>query len=119
MACLKDLKKWLKLYDEKANRLDVARCLAEANLVEGDLLEILGAWPEDGMEDKVKSKIALACRAFKTNAIAILVLSSPSGITGTLDVAGGENRCANDRQPPQTYPIYPNGTVIIQAGDPR
>ncbi|KAL8982091.1 MAG: hypothetical protein Q9205_003301 [Flavoplaca limonia] len=61
LACLKDLKRWLKLYDEKANRLDVARCLAEANLVEGDLLEILGAWPEDGTEDKVKSKIALAC----------------------------------------------------------
>ncbi|KAI4283622.1 MAG: hypothetical protein L6R38_002042 [Xanthoria sp. 2 TBL-2021] len=61
LACLKDLKKWLKLYDEKANRLDVARCLAEANLVEGDLLEILGAWPEDGTEDKVKSKIALSC----------------------------------------------------------
>lgn len=62
MACLKDLKKWLKLYDEKANRLDVARCLAEANLVEGDLLEILGAWPEEATEDKIKSKIVLACR---------------------------------------------------------
>ncbi|KAL8723731.1 MAG: hypothetical protein Q9225_000026 [Loekoesia sp. 1 TL-2023] len=61
LACLKDLKKWLKLYDEKANRLDVARCLAEANLVEGDLLEILGAWPEEATEDKVQLKIALAC----------------------------------------------------------
>ncbi|KAL8912748.1 MAG: hypothetical protein Q9171_002287 [Xanthocarpia ochracea] len=61
LACLKDLKKWLKLYDEKANRLDVARCLAEANLVEGDLLEILAAWPEEATDDKVKSKIALAC----------------------------------------------------------
>ena len=61
LACLKDLKKWLKLYDEKANRLDVARCLAEANLVQGDLLEILGAWPEHATDDRVKSKIALAC----------------------------------------------------------
>ena len=61
LACLKDLKKWLKLYDEKANRLDVARCLAEANLVKGDLLEILAAWPEKATEDKLKSKIALAC----------------------------------------------------------
>ncbi|KAL8821429.1 MAG: hypothetical protein Q9223_000532 [Gallowayella weberi] len=61
LACLKDLKRWLKLYDEKANRLDVARCLAEANLVEGDLLEILGAWPEDAQDDKIRSKIALAC----------------------------------------------------------
>ncbi|KAL8801285.1 MAG: hypothetical protein Q9182_004550 [Xanthomendoza sp. 2 TL-2023] len=61
LACLKDLKRWLKLYDDKANRLDVARCLAEANLVEGDLLEILGAWPEDAPDDKIRSKIALAC----------------------------------------------------------
>ena len=61
MACLKDLKKWLKLHDEKANRLDVARCLAEANLVKGDLLEILAAWPETATEDKIKSKIALGC----------------------------------------------------------
>ncbi|KAL9595295.1 MAG: hypothetical protein Q9179_005041 [Wetmoreana sp. 5 TL-2023] len=61
LACLKDLKRWLKLYDEKANRLDVARCLAEANLVEGDLLEILGAWPEEATYDKFKSKIAVAC----------------------------------------------------------
>lgn len=61
MACLKDLKKWLKLHDEKANRLDVARCLAEANLVKGDLLEILAAWPEAATEDKIKSKVALAC----------------------------------------------------------
>lgn len=61
LACLKDLKKWLKLHDEKSNRLDVARCLAEANLVKGDLLEILAAWPEAATEDKIKSKIALAC----------------------------------------------------------
>ena len=61
LACLKDLKKWLKLHDEKANRLDVARCLAEANLVQGDLLEILAAWPETATDDKLKSKIALAC----------------------------------------------------------
>ena len=61
LACLRDLKRWLKLHDEKANRLDVARCLAEANLVKGDLLEILAAWPEAATEDKIKSKIALAC----------------------------------------------------------
>ncbi|MCJ1431107.1 Topoisomerase 1-associated factor 1 [Xylographa pallens] len=61
LACLKDIKRWLKLYDEKANRLDVARCLAEANLVKGDLMEILAAWPEDATEDRVQSKIALAC----------------------------------------------------------
>ncbi|KAL2355369.1 timeless protein-domain-containing protein [Cryomyces antarcticus] len=61
LACLKDLKRWLRLYDEKSNRLDVARCLAEANLVQGDLLEILAQWPDNATEDKLKSKIALAC----------------------------------------------------------
>ena len=61
LACLKDLKKWLRLHDEKANRLDVARCLAEANLVNGDLLEVLAAWSESMTEDKVKLKICLAC----------------------------------------------------------
>lgn len=61
LACLKDLKKWLKLHDEKANRLDVARCLAEANIVSGDLLEILAGWPEDATNDRIRSKVALAC----------------------------------------------------------
>lgn len=61
VACLRDLKRWLKLFDEKANRLDVARCLAESNLVGGDLLEILATWSENALEDRLKSKIALAC----------------------------------------------------------
>jgi replication fork protection complex subunit Tof1/Swi1 len=61
LACLKDLKRWLKLYDEKMDRMDVARCLAESNLVNGDLLEILAAWPEDATDDRAKSKMALAC----------------------------------------------------------
>ena len=64
LACLKDLRKWLKLHDEKTDRLDVARCLAEANLVNGDLLEILAAWPEEATEDRIKTKIALACCEF-------------------------------------------------------
>lgn len=61
LACLRDIKRWLKLYDEKANRLDVARCLAESNLVGGDLLQILAVWPENATDDRLKSKIALAC----------------------------------------------------------
>jgi replication fork protection complex subunit Tof1/Swi1 len=61
LSCLRDLKRWLKLYDEKTNRLDVARCLAESNLVGGDLLQILASWPENATDDKIKSKIALAC----------------------------------------------------------
>ncbi len=69
LGCLKDLKKWLKLHDEKANRLDVARCLAEANLLSGDLLPILAAWSEEegrvvlGVDDnrRMRGKVALAC----------------------------------------------------------
>ncbi|EHY55456.1 Topoisomerase 1-associated factor 1 [Exophiala dermatitidis] len=61
LACLRDLKRWLKLYDEKNNKLDVARCLAEAKLVGGDLIPILASWPEDGKENKLKARVALAC----------------------------------------------------------
>ena len=39
----------------------MARCLAETNIVNEDLLEILAAWPEPASEDRVKSKICLAC----------------------------------------------------------
>jgi replication fork protection complex subunit Tof1/Swi1 len=61
LACLRDLKRWLKLYDEKLKRLDVARVLAESGLVNNDLVEILAGWPEDATEDRVKSKVALSC----------------------------------------------------------
>ena len=61
LAVLRDLKRWLKLYDEKTNRLDVARCLAEANLVRGDLLPILSTWKEGGKNEKSRSRTALAC----------------------------------------------------------
>lgn len=37
------------------------RCLAEANLVQGDLLQILAQWSDDISDSKVKEKIALAC----------------------------------------------------------
>ncbi|KAF2457997.1 timeless protein-domain-containing protein [Lineolata rhizophorae] len=61
LACLRDIRRWLRLYDDKRQRLDVARCLAEANLVKGDLLEILASWPEDATEDHMRSKLAQAC----------------------------------------------------------
>lgn len=58
---LRDLKKWLRAYDEKLNRLDVARCLAEAKLVGGDLVEILASWPEDEIDDRRWYRLALSC----------------------------------------------------------
>ncbi|RYC60737.1 hypothetical protein CHU98_g5471 [Xylaria longipes] len=61
LEVLRDIKKWLRFYDEKTNRMDVARCLAEANLVEGDLLHILALWPENAADNKIKARAALAC----------------------------------------------------------
>lgn len=61
LAVLKDIKRWLRLYDDKLNRLDVSRLLADGALVQGDLLEILASWPEDAPEGSFRSKIALLC----------------------------------------------------------
>ncbi|KAJ6015703.1 hypothetical protein N7540_010294 [Penicillium herquei] len=61
LACLRDIKRWLKLYDEKNNRMDVARCLGEANLVNGDLFPILSVWWTNGQKNKHMTRIALAC----------------------------------------------------------
>ncbi|KAI4698129.1 Topoisomerase 1-associated factor 1 [Alternaria hordeiaustralica] len=60
LLCLKDLRKWLKFADGQYNRRDVARCMAEANLVKGDLLEILAKISPTVMESTWKHKIAVA-----------------------------------------------------------
>ncbi|QQK39896.1 DNA repair protein (Tof1), putative [Penicillium digitatum] len=52
LACLRDIKRWLKLHDEKNNRMDVARCLGEANLINGDLLPILSLWWASGQNTR-------------------------------------------------------------------
>ncbi|KAK4188189.1 topoisomerase 1-associated factor 1 [Podospora australis] len=61
LEVLRDLKKWIRFYDEKTNRMDVARCLAEANIVSTDLLHILALWPPNDNDSKFKARIALAC----------------------------------------------------------
>lgn len=58
---LRDIKRWIRFYDEKTNRMDVARCIRDANLVEGDLLPILAQWPENAMDNRFKARIALSC----------------------------------------------------------
>ncbi|KAF2716401.1 timeless-domain-containing protein [Polychaeton citri CBS 116435] len=58
---LKDLTRWLRLYDEKTGRYDVKRCIAEANLVKGDLVEVLAQWEEKDQESKAKQRLALGC----------------------------------------------------------
>ncbi|KAI9149265.1 mating-type switching protein swi1 [Paramyrothecium foliicola] len=61
LEVLRDLKRWIRFYDEKTNRMDVARCIHQAELVEGDLLPILATWPENAMDSKFKARLALAC----------------------------------------------------------
>jgi replication fork protection complex subunit Tof1/Swi1 len=53
------------------NRFDVQRCLAHANIVKGDLLEILAQFPENGTESKLKTQRAQACIRL------LVVLTSP------------------------------------------
>jgi hypothetical protein len=60
LLCLKDLRKWLKFGDGQLNRRDVARCMAEANLINGDLLEILAKIAPRVLEDKWRHKLAVA-----------------------------------------------------------
>lgn len=41
--------------------MDVARCLYDSNVLEGDLLHILASWSESATDNKFKSRAALAC----------------------------------------------------------
>ncbi|KAM3501075.1 hypothetical protein MY10362_005856 [Beauveria mimosiformis] len=61
LEVLRDIKRWIRFYDEKTNRMDVARCVYEGNLIRGDLIPILAKWPEDSMDNKFKSRLVLAC----------------------------------------------------------
>ncbi|KAK3299421.1 topoisomerase 1-associated factor 1 [Chaetomium fimeti] len=61
LEVLRDLKRWIRFYDEKTNRMDVARCLAESNLVSSDLLQILATWSPNEGSSKYKERIALGC----------------------------------------------------------
>ena len=63
LQVLRDLKKWLRFYDEKTNRMDVARCLADCNIVCNDLLPIISLWTasDESAKSKFRSKCSLAC----------------------------------------------------------
>lgn len=60
LSVLRDLKKWIRFYDEKLNRMDVARSIAESSVVDEDLLHILAMWTESESESKFKARLALA-----------------------------------------------------------
>ncbi|KAF3934377.1 hypothetical protein ABW20_dc0100868 [Dactylellina cionopaga] len=62
LGCLRDIKRWLKGYDEKLNRFDVSRCLSEANMVVGDILEILShSLSASTSTPTYPNKISVAC----------------------------------------------------------
>lgn len=62
LPVLKDLRQWLRLYDRALNRLDVARCLSEVELVQKDLLEIIAGWKEEQtVERRGRWRVVLAC----------------------------------------------------------
>nr|POF03943.1 topoisomerase 1-associated factor 1 [Quercus suber] len=67
LAALQDILRWIRLYDDKLFRYDVKRCLAEANLVKGDLVQILAQWQDSVTESAYKGKIALACLNLATS----------------------------------------------------
>ncbi|KAI5291503.1 Topoisomerase 1-associated factor 1 [Ascosphaera aggregata] len=83
LAVLRDIKKWLKFYDERMNRMDVARCLAEAALVNQDLVPILAQWSQQSQQSKHLSRIATACSAL----VELLVpLTWPIQTTGDITI---------------------------------
>lgn len=63
LACLIDIKKWIRGYDERLDRWDVARIISDTSLITSDLLEILTQWDiteENGNSSKHMDRIALA-----------------------------------------------------------
>ncbi|ODV98007.1 hypothetical protein PACTADRAFT_185640 [Pachysolen tannophilus NRRL Y-2460] len=56
LACLKDIKRWLKSVDEETRKLDVAIACAESGLVVNDLIVILAQWEDESSKKKVKNK---------------------------------------------------------------
>lgn len=64
LACLKDLKRWLRSVDERNGTYDVALACAECGLVTNDLSVILCQWdkvPKGTHRSKSHTKIMLAC----------------------------------------------------------
>ncbi|KAK9333316.1 timeless protein-domain-containing protein [Lipomyces starkeyi] len=86
LACLKDLKRWIKAYDEKLNRLDVARTISKTSLVTEDLLQILTDWEA--------SRTRCTMNEFRT-ALACLELVVP--LTWPLQLEGLRNTMATNK----------------------
>ena len=86
--------------------MDVARCLGESNLVNGDLLPILSLWEASGQNSKYLSRIALACsKLFEPEPRRRGELTVDSGVVGASYLAGRISQ-SNDGQPSSPCSIY-------------
>ena len=117
LLCLKDLRKWLKFADGQYNRRDVARCMAEANLVKGDLLEILAKISPTVTESAWKHKIAVAT-CMKAGLTYLGCTDRYSGTACAFDMAQRNRPNRSDRKPPSTWPLHRARPDWIQARYP-
>ncbi|KAK7205117.1 timeless protein-domain-containing protein [Myxozyma melibiosi] len=110
LGCLKDLKLWIKAYDEKRNSLAVAKAIAESGLVEKDLLRIITDWEAAGRAVGAPYRICLAC-------IELLV-----PLTWPVQLEGARYTAETNMQKPhveraqrsykRTVLTYPTGTAL-------
>lgn len=61
LGCLRDLKRWLKFYDDSRDLWDIKAALATMNLVSNDLCPILASWAASDAENEVQRRICQAC----------------------------------------------------------
>lgn len=73
LACLKDIKRWIKSVDEKKNNFDVALACADSGLVVNDLLVILCQW-DSQLNSKKPMKNARTMEKIMLSCLELLVL---------------------------------------------
>jgi replication fork protection complex subunit Tof1/Swi1 len=73
LACLKDIKRWIKAIDEKQKSFDVALACAESGLVINELLVILCQW-EQQCKNKVPIKNVRITEKIMLSCLELLVL---------------------------------------------
>ncbi|KAI5964307.1 TOF1 [Candida pseudojiufengensis] len=73
LACLKDIKRWIKAVDEKQNNYEVALACAECGLIQNDLIIILSQW-ESKMQKKRPIKNKMSMEKIMLSCLEILVL---------------------------------------------
>ncbi|KAG7663544.1 TOF1 [[Candida] subhashii] len=60
LACLKDIKRWIKAVDERRNNYEVALACAESGLVANDILVILCQWDKQmSNKENIKNKTTM------------------------------------------------------------